>query len=432
MHAKFHNIAIMLATVLLVSVSCRKEPYEPWMYDPSGYRKVVILYSAGHNSLASDLREDINDLAAGSLDHIDYNRDALVIFSHLGNSSSSVPLCLIKVRNRNGSVMLDTLMTLPPETISVSGETMNEVLSYINTTMPAEEYDLIFSSHATGYLPAGYYSRSEYYEKVFSETDTGTPAISRIGRKPVPVPYAEPEHEPGTPRVKSVGQDLRGSLSYEMGIGEFAEALPMKFHSIIFDCCLMGGIEVAYELKDKCDYIVFSPTEIISLGMDYTSMGKRLFADETDLICLCRDYFEMYDSMSGDWRSATVSLVDCSRLEAVAGVCSELFGKYRDNIISMPYSGVQQYFRYDYHWFYDLTDILANAGCTAEELARLDRVLDDCIIYKAATPEFIGLPIDRFCGLSMYLPSHKGIYGNGYLEEHYRELAWNTATGLVQ
>lgn len=432
MRVKFHNIILLLATLLSVSISCRKEPHEPWMYDPSGYRKVVILYSAGHNSLAADLREDINDLASGSLAYIDYTRDALVIFSHLGRSSSSAPLCLIKVRNRNGNVMLDTLRTLPPETISVSGETMKEVLSYINSTMPAEEYDLIFSSHATGYLPAGYYSNSDYYEKAFSETGTVTPAVSRSVKKPSAVPYVEPDHEPGTPRVKSVGQDARGSLSYEMGIAEFAEALPMKFHSIIFDCCLMGGIEVAYELKDKCDYIVFSPTEIISLGMDYTSMGKRLFADETDLMCLCRDYFEMYDRMSGDWRSATVSLVDCSRLDAVAGVCSELFGKYREKIAGMPYSGVQQYFRYDYHWFYDLADIMANAGCTTDELARLDRVLDDCIIYKAATPEFIGLPIDRFCGFSMYLPSHRGIYGNGYLEEHYRELAWNRATGLVQ
>jgi hypothetical protein len=57
--------------------------------------------------------------------------------------------------------------------------------------------------------------------------------------------------------------------------------------------------------------------------------------------------------------------------------------------------------------------------------------LNSCIIYKAATDEFLrgfgGFTIRTFCGFSMYLPCH----GSAFLDGKYKELAWNKATGLV-
>lgn len=90
---------------------------------------------------------------------------------------------------------------------------------------------------------------------------------------------------------------------------------------------------------------------------------------------------------------------------------------------------VQRYYRYDYHWFYDLADIVAKAGASAEELAELNRAVEDCMVYRAATPEFMGsFSIDTYSGFSMYLPCD----GSMELDRYYRTLKWNLATGLVE
>ena len=50
-------------------------------------------------------------------------------------------------------------------------------------------------------------------------------------------------------------------------IADLPGAIPMHLDFIIMDACLMGCVEVAYELRDKCDILIFSPTEILSSGI---------------------------------------------------------------------------------------------------------------------------------------------------------------------
>ena len=60
---------------------------------------------------------------------------------------------------------------------------------------------------------------------------------------------------------------------------------------------------------------------------------------------------------------------------------------------------------------------------------RLKTALEGCVVYKAATPEFISdIKLEKHSGLSMYLP----FTDRGYLNNFYRTLEWNKATGLVQ
>ena len=66
------------------------------------------------------------------------------------------------------------------------------------------------------------------------------------------------------------------TVAYETDIREIADLLPFKLDYIIFDACFMGGVEVAYQFKDKCRYMCFSQTEILSDGMDYTTMISDL------------------------------------------------------------------------------------------------------------------------------------------------------------
>ena len=253
------------------------------------------------------------------------------------------------------------------------------------------------------------------------------------------LPIYRYNENPDEPKVKTFGAEVKmqngQKLSQEMSIQSMAAAIPMHLDYLLFDACLMGGIEVAYELKDVADKIAFSPTEVLAQGFDYSNISY-LLADEPSIEGFCKLYFDHYNSESGSMRSATISVVRSSGLDALADVCADMFGKYRSSIDTLSLnSGIQRYFRSNYHWFFDMEDILVKAGITDEEKAALENALDGCISYKAATPQFLGIEIKNYSGLSMYLPSatvDRDGKIDAQLNEFYRTLAWNKATYLVE
>lgn len=396
-------------------------------------RKVLLLYSAGFNSISSYLKEDIEDLSKGWVPRQRRADDVILIYSHQPSSRGQYtvktnPVLFRLYSTSDGEVVRDTLAIYEPETISASAGQFRNVLTYVKETFPAKSYGLIFSSHATGYLPSGFYTKPDSY--TFDETILRRQGMHRQST-PSPVPYIEIEQTPGLPEVKSIGQDVHGTLSYEMDIRDFAEAIPMKLDYILFDACLMGGIEVAYELIDKCNVVGFSQAEVLAEGFNYTTLASHLLGNKTepDPYSVCEDYFTQYDIQSGVYRSATISLVDCSRLKPVADICSTLFSKYGVQIQTMDYQNVQRFYRSSKHWFYDLQSILEKAGITNSEKDALIEALDGCVLYKGATPSFMNeFYINTFSGFSMYLPSH----GHSELDKYYRTLKWNQATGLVK
>ncbi len=407
-HTPIHKIAIA-ALALLCLVSCEKHSTGS---DDSGFvdkiysdRKVLILYSAGHNSLSQVNSDNMEDLILYSDLHTDDPAaDAILIYVHSGYNRSNNPATeshlIYPHRNQTGELVIDTLVTYPSSTVSASAETFNSVLTYVKDNFPADEYGLIFSSHGTGYVPDGYYSNSTSYENNYSPS-----------------------------AAKSVGQDYHSSSeTYEINLEDFAEAIPMQLKYIAFDACLMGGIEVAYQLRDKVEWLIASQIEILDTGMDYTTMASYLMArPEDDFEGFCENYYNYYST-----KAATISMVNCTRLEPLAEICAELFPKYRETLDNINPNEIQRYYTDSYHWFYDMGDIVEHLGCTEDELAEFNDALDHCIDYKAATADYVyikGTAITHYSGLSMMLPSNAG----DYLKNYYKtSLDWNFATSLVE
>jgi ATP-dependent DNA helicase RecG len=78
---------------------------------------------------------------------------------------------------------------------------------------------------------------------------------------------------------------------------------------------------------------------------------------------------------------------------------------------------------------YPSTEKLKNAGITDEEKSRVAAALDECVVYKAATENFMqSFQIKEHCGFSMYLPYK----GRNYLNGFYRKLKWNEDTSLIE
>ncbi len=424
----FKSVMILAMVFSLVS-GCQCSRID---IDKTGYNQVLILYSGGYNSLRDYLYEDIQDLKKGYAPSIKSDKAFLVV-SHLavkrGDYRTETSPQLIRVySDKKNGVVLDTLKSYGG-TLSEKS-TMNTILSDIKRQFPSEHYGMVFSSHASGWLPAGYYNNPGYYEPSYSSGRKGSAApVLQNGT----YPYIEPGLQPGEPLTKSLTMTNGVTLATEMEIAEFKDAIPMHLDFLLLDACLSGGIEVAYEFKDVCDQIGFSQAEILADGFDYKNIaGHLLGSTGQDTRAVLDDYYQQYAVKTDrNDRSATISLVDCTKLDPLASLCATLFSKYSTAIAGLDPSNVQRYYRYDKHWFYDLEDILVNAGISESEHRSLTGALNDCVIYKAATESFLpgygGFKIETFSGLSMYLPCN----GSSYLDSFYKDLAWNKATLLV-
>ena len=399
------------------------------------YDKVLILYQAGCNSLSENLREDIHEFTQGDLPAAGDDKAIVIVGHHptsYGLYGVKTKPCIIRLyKDKKGTPVLDTLTRLGESDFLTKKEVMARSLNYVAETFKSDHYGMIFASHGTGWLPIDYYGHPDKYQ--VATGGTGAKVAPRITFPSGPVLYEETEPLPG-PKVRSFGEERTNEggtqYSYEMDIKDLAAGIPFHFDYILMDICLMGCVEVAYELKDKCSFLGFSPTEILADGLDYTKIAARLLkSGDPDIKGVLDDYYECYSSQSGDYQSASYSLIDCSKLEALAAACRTAFEDGRTAIATVRPSSVQPLFRASHHWFYDLKDILDQAGAGS---SAVDRALAECVSYEIHTPAFMprsgGFTFRTYCGLSMYLPNN----GSAYLDEYYKTLAWNKATSLVQ
>lgn len=424
------------ALIALVS-GCQCGPDHP---DDIRIEKLMILWSNGFNSLSKYLKEDINDLQGGYLPFAD-DKNVVIVVSHLPRAkgdyrTETAPQLIRLYRDKKtNKAVMDTLKSYSTDLRLGDASTMRTILNEIHSQFNAKHYGMVFSSHSTGWLPKGYYSDPESFDEI-------TPSSARVLSLGQALPegavrYIEEQRLPGEPAVKSLGSTVvaagSSTVAYEADLAEFANALPFHFDYIIFDSCLTGCIEVAYQLRNATDILCFSPAEVLAQGLDYTRLSQHLLANEkSDVNAVADDYYSYYANKSDlNERAATVTVVRCGEIEPVAVICRELFAKYKSEIGSLNTAGVQRYYRTYHHWFYDLEDILLKAGITADEKAELEGALNKCVTYKAATesylPSFGGFDIKIYSGFSMYLPCD----GSSYLDAFYKSLDWNMATELV-
>lgn len=398
MRFRVFGLCVLIVTLFTGCVKDDYSPYGSGVVAPGGSERVgmddfmfdrtVILYCEGFNNLKRNLQENISLLEHGYIPG-KWEKTALVVYEHFpekaGDYKTLTEPQVYRLYNNSGVVVKDTILTYPAERGSATGAFMHKVLTDISRELPSRSWGMIYSSHGTGWLPADYKKSSE-------------PGISLF----------------------SIGAEYGGDYTGGLELSDFREAMPFPFDFIIMDACLMGGVEVVYEWKDICKYLVASPGEILAAGMDYSRIGSRLLEGlQPDLEGVCVDYMKLYEG-----QSATIALYDCAKVTALVEPCVSLFEKYRSDISNLEPSWVQGFnFNFDVH--FDFRDVFVKAGASDEELAEIDAALGELVLYKSATPTFFGHLINTYCGLSMFLPSDR--YWP-VLSGRYASNSWNLAT----
>lgn len=406
-----------------------KRPENAILADTPNKRRVFVLFSFGYNNLSYDLKEDVEDMISSGVPGYGFEEDVVLVLSQNTskgyNYSQPAAPVLTHIYSRGEEVIRDTLKIYADTTVAARKAVVKDVLTIANERFPAKSYGVLMSSHGTGWAPQGY---------CYSPPDKSSGMIFSLDSYGYDGPA---KYHDERPLLKSIGSHYNGSAarSIEIEIPDLADAIPMHLDYILFDACFMGCVEVAYELKDKCDLMCFSQTEILSNGMDYKNLLSVLFAEGgPDLKKCAENYFDMYkDQKASYMRSATISVVDCRKLEPLAEIVAKHASAIKTLASSNARASVQGYFqpRYSrYHGiFYDLEDIIKKSGASEDDMSQLADALNDCILCKFATKSFLDeFAINTHCGLSMYLQDSERTILNRY----YKGLKWNQATGMIE
>jgi hypothetical protein len=92
--------------------------------------------------------------------------------------------------------------------------------------------------------------------------------------------------------------------------------------------CMMGNVEYAYELSDVADVLIASEDSIYatndSTNLFTAELNRQLSGDVLDAKAISAHMVEFADSRSKDSGYKTISAVDLTKMEAVAGAIKDL------------------------------------------------------------------------------------------------------------
>lgn len=414
----FAGRVALFVLLLLSFASCKAISEDPPVREEKG--RTLLIYMAGNNNLAPYAKSNLEKLMNG---YIPVEEGNIVVFYHIAGSD---PL-LLRLNGENGDVVVDTVYRFPSLN-SASGKTLSSAMNVTRTLFPAKDYGLVLWSHATGWMPEGSYGQALAGGSNSIVACSQQPAFPLEGNHDELVKLDRTlfNRNAKEGRTRTFGSD--GTT--EMEIADMVKSMPYRVSFVIFDACFMGGIEVAYQMKDSTDYLLFSPAEVLAEGFPYDKIAQPLFASSVDLQKVAEEYYQYYNSQSPPMRSATISLVKSAALERVAEEAARLFDLYRDKIPMLDKERIQGYFRQaSTPFFYDFKDFMQNLAGEGNSIEDFSVALDEAVVYKAATPYMINLHIDadKYSGLSSYIPDSS----SEELIEFYRTLDWNNAARMI-
>ena len=380
---------LLIALSALLAVSCTNDDLP--IPEKGEKESATLIYMIANNSLLSDSNNDIREIMQGC-ENIDLKKNPVMLYI----ASPYYDLGLYKIEKGNDGKSVLKMVKQYDE--NVSSLEKNRITNVINDFLEynkSESYGLILWSHATGWIPSN---------------DTSSKAIRR-----------------------TFGDDN----GIKINIEELADAIPDgSFRYIWFDCCLMGGIECCYQLREKASYIISSPTEIMSYGAPYEIILPIIAKKNGNLVEAAQKEFEYYRRLFNSL-GFTISIVDCSQLNSLALECEAIVAPYYPDIstASLQTYGTQAGKFNDGSkytvTYYDFGQVFRKyAEMRGIDSEPFTSCLNRTVIYKASTPKFRNIVIqpENYSGLSVYVPlSPEAIGYNEELQNYYLGLDWAKA-----
>lgn len=341
-------------------------------------RRTVVVYMVATNNLDynfgfnwMDITEMIKGSANGNM--VD---DARWIVYHAPYSEYSPRLIEVV---RGDTVTLKEYA--PGESVTLAR--MNEVLDDVARIAPAKNYGLVLWSHGSGWVVNGL--------------------------------EEELPDDPYKAKPLSYGSDN----GKKMNIATLRAAIKGRgIDYLYFDCCNMGTVEVAYELRDAVDYIVGGPAETPGTGMPYDkNMAYLCDGSRESLIKAAETTFNDYIYS----HTCIMSVYDTSGFDRLAAATGAIYDRtplpHPGETVTNYYGKTRQGNFLDFGEYVEA--LAADAGLDTDEFKA---ALDGAVIYTIAPQDYFysdfcmaALPLYHTSGVATYVFNNETAFTNsGY------------------
>lgn len=357
-------LMLLMSVILVSAASCNDDKDEPDQTDdPVEATRATLIYAVNNSSLATDFRKDSVEMDLG----IEASEAGAVLMVYKTESKSSAGL--YEVRKQGEKAVWRRIKGYDREVTSTSPERLRTVIDDFLERYPDAPHTLMFWGHGSAWEPGS------------EDHDPG---------------YRGVAPEPGPEMYGYGGEYGRGGLKW-MDVQNLADAIPEgKFDLIWFDCCYMGSVEMAYELRDKCTTYVAYPTEIWDRGANYDEILPLICRKKPDVTGAAEALFDYYDKSD---LAVSVTVMQMEGIEAVADAVENLIAGNGDMRIS---AGVSNYGRG--YSFYDMLQLVEKNTAT-KDMSALRSAFSKFVVYsRTSSCDFNGSAwiAEPLCGLSMY------------------------------
>lgn len=381
----FEKLLIFLFAFLCLS-ACEKDFEDPeYTHDPAD--NTIVMFFPWSNNLKPCFLQNISDFKQ-VIQQNSSDKERYVVC--IESSPGSVDIKELKLDNGFCSEEIMDNYSDPKFTTS---EGITHLLDRIYTMFPSKKYSMTVGCHGTGWVPAGTFN-----------TRAGSLRSDDI------------------PETRYLGGT---TIDFQIEISTFKKGITDskigKFEMILFDNCYMSNVEVAYELKDVCKYIVAYPTEVMAYGFPYSTSGKYMI-NGIDFEQICESFYTFYSRYERP--CGTIATINCSGLDTLARFMKKV-NQSVDTTVHVD--SLQRYDGYDPIIFVDFQDYVCHLTDNPQFISELDDLMSVVIPFKKNTPTYYStlggqIPIAKYSGISISEPSEHPVM------QSYKQTSWYKAT----
>lgn len=418
MHIKRICHFIIATLFIAVGVSCSNgdSPDGPDVpVTPVG--QTVFMFFPWSNSLLSDFRRTVEDMQTVVAQRSMKDEHIMVFMA-----TSEREAVLFELKKQNGRCLTDTLRRYSDRPFT-SRQWLTSLFSEVMTLAPASRYGMVVGCHGLAWVPVqgqrnarkrlGSQERIDEEDNLYKE--------ERIDKEGEPNDLMHFEVQ-GPVTTRFIGGTYPET---QIETTDLADAMAdAGFHTeyILFDACYMSSVEVAYELKDVTNYLIASPTEVLSYGFPYITMGKHLLGTP-NYKGIADSFISFYSSYNLPY--GTVAVTDCTQLDALAAIAQQINAAAAEQLVP---NGVQIMDGYSPTLFYDLGHLMSLKDAGTVLTAAFAEQLDKTVPYKGHTSQYFTTLKDAPVDIKHYSGLNTSQGSLNHMADRLSETAWYKAT----
>lgn len=379
--------------------------------------QTVFMFFPWSNSLLSDFRRTVEDMQTVVAERSMKNERIMVFMA-----TSEREAVLFELKKQNGRCLTDTLRRYSDRPFT-SRQWLTSLFSEVMTLAPASRYGMVVGCHGLAWVPVqgqrnarkrlGSQERIDEEDNLYKE--------ERIDKEGEPNDLMHFEVQ-GPVTTRFIGGTYPETQIETTDLADAMADAGLHTEYILFDACYMSSVEVAYELKDVTHYLIASPTEVLSYGFPYITMGKHLLGTP-NYKSIVDSFISFYSSYNLPY--GTVAVTDCTQLDALAAIAQQINAAAAEQLVP---NGVQIMDGYSPTLFYDLGHLMSLKDAGTVLTAAFAEQIEKTVPYKGHTGQYFTTLKDEPVDIKHYSGLNTSQGSLNHMADRLSETAWYKAT----